>query len=165
MTPRPLQMLPNVLNMEPKKGPLNMWRGMSRDRFFFNFFSDSHRSMTEGVSRYNFEEYRGIYKRLSSQRLAVQIGAMSQVSPCTWGNNRCIMISTPLPLTWHLTEGRLKRKLIFQVPYPHGCYVCAREVNTCREACNHVLRLCCPRCMSLGKSLTKHCSFPSSCSE
>ena len=31
-----------------------------------------------------------------------------------------------LPLTWHLTEGPLKSKLILQIP-SHRCYVSARE--------------------------------------
>ena len=33
-----------------------------------------------------------------------------------------------LPLTWHLTEGPLKRKFIFQIP-SHRCYVCWRKVT------------------------------------
>ena len=31
-----------------------------------------------------------------------------------------------LPLTWHLTGGPYKRKIIFQVPF-HRCYVSGRE--------------------------------------
>ena len=58
---------------------------------------------------------------------AHRFGALS-CDPIWVACSQALQLLPSLPLTWHLTGGPLKRKMIFQVP-SSSCYVSGREGN------------------------------------